>query len=220
MNFFQNKKILITAGPTHEPIDPVRFIGNRSSGKMGYAIAEELANRGAKVYLVSGPVNLASFNTSIELINVQTAEEMFQACHKIFQEVDVAILAAAVADFTIKDPATQKIKKKKDSNEMVLTLIKTKDILKSLGEIKSNNQTLIGFALETNNAKINALKKLKAKNLNFIVLNSLEDKGAGFAHDTNKITILDNNNNNTIFELKTKQEVAVDIVNYLVNYKK
>tara|TARA_B110000495_G_C23035536_1_gene618274 strand:- start:27 stop:689 length:663 start_codon:yes stop_codon:yes gene_type:complete len=220
MNFFQNKKILITAGPTHEPIDPVRFIGNRSSGKMGYAIAEELANRGAKVYLVSGPVNLASFNPSIELIKVQTAEEMFQACHKIFQEVDVAILAAAVADFTIKDPATQKIKKKKDSNEMVLTLVKTKDISKSLGEIKSNNQTLIGFALETNNPEINALKKLKVKNLNFIVLNSLEDKGAGFAHDTNKITILDNNNNNTIFELKTKQEVAVDIVNYLVNYKK
>jgi phosphopantothenoylcysteine decarboxylase/phosphopantothenate--cysteine ligase len=220
MNFFQNKKILITAGPTHEPIDPVRFIGNRSSGKMGFAIAEELANRGAKVYLVSGPVNISTINSTIEIIKVQTAEEMYQACHKVFAQVDVAILAAAVADFTIKDPASQKIKKKKDANEMVLTLVKTKDILKTLGKIKTKKQTLIGFALETNNEKENALKKLVAKNLNFIVLNSLQDKGAGFAYDTNKITILDNNNNNTIFELKTKQEVATDIVDYLVNYKK
>lgn len=220
MNFFQNKKILITAGPTHEPIDPVRFIGNRSSGKMGYAIAEELANKGAKVFLVSGPVNITTKNNNIVLVKVQTAEEMYLACHKYFKEMDIAILAAAVADFTIKNPALQKIKKKKDSNEMILTLVKTKDILKSLGKIKTKKQTLIGFALETNNEKENATKKLVAKNLDFIVLNSLRDKGAGFAHDTNKITILDKYNKIHNFELKTKVEVATDIADFLEKFKK
>jgi len=218
MSSILNKKILITAGPTHEPIDPVRFIGNRSSGKMGYALAEELADRGAKIFLVSGPVNISTTNENIELIKVNTAEEMYLACHKYFKEMDIAILAAAVADFTIKNPAKQKIKKKSDSNEMVLTLIKTKDILKSLGKIKTDRQTLVGFALETNNEEVNALKKLKAKNLDFIVLNSLQDKGAGFAHDTNKITILDNNNNIYNFELKSKLDVAKDIANHLENY--
>jgi len=218
MTSLQNKKILITAGPTHEPIDPVRFIGNRSSGKMGYALAEELANRGAKVILVSGPVNISCTHSNIQLVKVNTAAEMYYACHQYFASCNIAILAAAVADFTIKNPATQKIKKKKDSNEMILTLVKTKDILKSLGKIKTTQQLLVGFALETNNEKENALKKLKAKNLNFIVLNSLQDKGAGFAFDTNKITILDNNNKIAKFELKSKLEVAKDIANYLENY--
>lgn len=219
MNSFNNKKILITAGPTYEPIDPVRFIGNRSSGKMGYAIAEELANRGAKVFLISGPVNITTSHKNIELIKVQTAEEMYIASHKHFKNIDIAILAAAVADFTIKNPAIQKIKKKKDANEMVLTLVKTKDILKSLGKIKTENQTLVGFALETNNEKENAIKKLVEKNLDFIVLNSLKDKGAGFAFDTNKITILDKYNKIHKFELKTKLKVAIDIANFLEKFK-
>ena len=219
MNSFNNKKILITAGPTYEPIDPVRFIGNRSSGKMGYAIAEELANRGAKVFLISGPVNITTSHKNIELIKVQTAEEMYIASHKHFKNIDIAILAAAVADFTIKNPVSQKIKKKKDANEMVLTLVKTKDILKSLGKIKTENQTLVGFALETNNEKENAIKKLVEKNLDFIVLNSLKDKGAGFAFDTNKITILDKYNKIHKFELKTKLKVAIDIANFLEKFK-
>ncbi len=218
MNSIKNKKILITAGPTYEPIDPVRFIGNRSSGKMGYAIAKELAKRGAKIILVSGPVNLSISNKNIQLIKVETAQEMYLACHKHFIEMDIAILTAAVADFTIKNPADKKIKKKNNSNEMILTLSKTKDILKSLGKIKTKKQILIGFALETNNEQENAIKKLKAKNLDFIVLNSLQDKGAGFAFDTNKITILDKYNKISNFELKSKIDVAKDIANYLENY--
>ncbi len=218
MNSLQNKHILITAGPTHEPIDPVRFIGNRSSGKMGYALAEELANRGAKIILVSGPVSISTEHTNIKLIKVETAAEMYNTCHQYFDKMNIAVLAAAVADFTIKNPASQKIKKKAGSNEMVLTLVKTKDILKSLGKIKKPKQTLVGFALETNNEHENALKKLKAKNLDFIVLNSLKDKGAGFAHDTNKITILENNNKMYKFELKSKKDVAKDIANHLEKY--
>jgi len=218
MKSLNNIQILITAGPTYEPIDPVRFIGNRSSGKMGYAIAEELANRGAKVVLVSGPVNISTKNKNIELIKVQTAAEMYTACHKFFEKCTIAILAAAVADFTIKNPASLKIKKAKDQNELRLTLTKTQDILKSLGKIKSKKQTLVGFALETNNELQNAKKKLISKNLDFIVLNSLQDKGAGFAHDTNKITILDKYNKKFNFELKSKVAVAIDIANHLKNY--
>jgi len=217
MSFFHNKKVLISAGPTHEPIDPVRFIGNRSSGKMGYAIAEELANRGAKVFLVSGPVNIFSNHNNIELIKVETAEQMYNACHKVFKKTDIAILAAAVADFTIKNPSKKKIKKKKDSNEMILNLVKTKDILKSLGKIKTK-QILVGFALETNNEQENAVKKLKTKNLDFIVLNSLKDKGAGFALDTNKVTILDKYNKIHKFELKSKVKVAKDIANFIEKF--
>lgn len=218
MHLFQNKTILITAGPTYEPIDPVRFIGNRSSGKMGYAIAETLANKGAKVILVSGPSNCKVIHSNIKLVKVETAQQMYEACHKVFTESDIAILSAAVADYTIEKPSTIKIKKKKeDGDELVLRLTKTKDILKSLGKIKSSSQILIGFALETNNEEENALKKLKAKNLDFIVLNSLQDKGAGFAHDTNKISILDKSNKTTKFELKSKTDVAKDISEYLEN---
>lgn len=213
MNIFQNKKVLITAGPTYEPIDPVRFIGNRSSGKMGYAIAEELAARGASVVLISGPVSLIVNHQKINVIHVETAAEMYEACQLNFENVDVAILSAAVADYTIKNPS--KIKLKKQDNNLTLELEKTKDILKSLGQIKKAHQFLVGFALETNDEEQNALKKLKAKNLDFIVLNSLQDKGAGFQHDTNKITILDKNNKKEAFELKTKREVAIDIVDYL-----
>lgn len=215
MSILQGKKVLITAGPTYEPIDPVRFIGNRSSGKMGYAIAEQLAQRGADVVLVSGPVNLQPQHKKIELIKVETAEEMYQACMQHFDQSDIAILSAAVADYTIKNPASTKIKKSGDSLE--LTLVKTKDILKSLGALKKQNQLLVGFALETDNEEANALKKLTEKNADFIVLNSLQDHGAGFQHDTNKITIIDKYNKSTKFELKPKHEVAADIVNYLEN---
>ena len=215
---FQNKTILITAGPTYEPIDPVRFIGNRSSGKMGYAIAENLAQKGAKVILVSGPSKCVVSHSDIELVKVETAQQMYDACHKVYQHTDIAILSAAVSDYTIENPSSIKIKKKKDDgDELVLRLTKTKDILKSLGKIKKESQILIGFALETNNEEANALKKLKAKNLDFIVLNSLQDKGAGFAHDTNKISILDKSNKKTKFELKSKTDVAEDIAKYIEN---
>lgn len=220
MHSFQNKKILITAGPTYEAIDPVRFVGNRSSGKMGYAIAETLASRGAQVILVSGPTNCTVSHRNIELVKVETAQQMYAACHQVYSKTDIAILSAAVADYTIEKPSSIKIKKKKeDGDELILRLIKTKDILKSLGKIKTAAQILIGFALETNHEEENALKKLKAKNLDFIVLNSLQDKGAGFAYDTNKISILDKSNKTTKFELKTKAAVAEDIANYIeINY--
>ncbi len=213
MSILKNKKILITAGPTYEAIDPVRFIGNRSSGKMGYAVAEALAKQGANVILVSGPVAITTSNENIELIAVESAAEMYDACHQHFDTCDIAILAAAVADYTIAEPSLIKIKKKSDN--LSLELVKTKDILKSLGAIKKPNQTLVGFALETNNELENAQKKLKKKNLDFIILNSLQDKGAGFKHDTNKITIVDKSNKITKFELKAKTEVAEDIVTYL-----
>jgi phosphopantothenoylcysteine decarboxylase / phosphopantothenate---cysteine ligase len=217
MNTLLGKKILVTAGPTYEPIDPVRFIGNRSSGKMGYAIAEQLAQHGAEVYLVSGPVNIKPKHKKIELFKVETAEEMYRMSLALFPGVDIAILAAAVADYTVKNPSDIKIKK--DGDKLELVLEKTKDILKTLGSMKDENQILVGFALETNDEEKNALKKLKEKNADFIVLNSLQDSGAGFQHDTNKITILDKYNKSTKFELKPKQEVALDIVNYLENFK-
>lgn len=216
MSILKNKKVLITAGPTFEAIDPVRFIGNRSSGKMGYAIAEVLANEGADVILVSGPVAIQTKHSNIKLISVESAAEMYDACHKHFASCTFAILTAAVADYTVADPSDIKIKKKSD--RLSLELVKTKDILKSLGEIKQKNQTLIGFALETNNELENAKKKLVKKNLDFIILNSLQDKGAGFKHDTNKITIVDKHNKITTFELKAKTEVAKDIVVYLKNF--
>jgi len=215
MSFLKNKKVLLTAGPTYEPIDPVRFIGNRSSGKMGYAIAEKLAAKGANVILVSGPVHIQAQHPSIKLVAVETAAEMYDACHLYFKKCDIAILAAAVSDYTIASPSNMKIKKKADA--LTLELVKTKDILKSLGEIKQQNQILVGFALETNNELENATEKLKKKNLDFIILNSLQDAGAGFKHNTNKITIVDKNNKITKFELKEKFEVASDIIFYLEN---
>ena len=209
----KGKKILLTAGPTYEAIDPVRFIGNHSSGKMGFAIAKAAANLGAEVYLISGPSQQQIKHSLVHRIDVVSAKEMYTAAHKYFNEVDIAILSAAVADYTPKNVATQKIKKK--DSTLDIELIKTKDILASLGKIKKN-QFLVGFALETNNELENAKGKLKRKNLDAIVLNSLQDKGAGFATDTNKITIIDKNLKEKSFELKSKVEVAKDIINEII----
>ena len=219
-NFFlkkdlEGRKVLVTAGPTYEPIDPVRFIGNHSSGKMGIALSEELARRGANVQLVMGPTSQAIKHNGVHVHKVQTAEEMYQACIKEFTDADIAIMSAAVADYTPSVKAEQKIKKKEDT--LNVELKKTKDILKSLGEKKYNGQLLVGFALETNSERENALQKLKTKNADLIVLNSLNDEGAGFGHDTNKITIFDRLGNETRYERKPKQQVAKDIVDRIVN---
>ncbi|OYX24031.1 MAG: phosphopantothenoylcysteine decarboxylase [Flavobacteriales bacterium 32-35-8] len=209
----RGKKILITAGPTYEAIDPVRFIGNHSSGKMGFEIAKESANLGAEVILITGPTYEKVVHSLIHVIPVVSAEEMYNAAHTYFKEVDVAILSAAVADFKPKEVAAQKIKKTADA--LTLELEKTKDILASLGAIKTN-QFLIGFALETNNEIENAKDKLKRKNLNLIVLNSLNDSGAGFKNDTNKVTFIDDKNQITEFQLKSKTEVAKDLLNEII----
>lgn len=205
----KGKKILITAGPTREPIDPVRFISNHSTGKMGVAIATKLLNDGAEVHLVCGPIQI-NIPNGIHTHKVDSASEMLDACLKLFPTMDAGILSAAVADYTPSTVATEKVKKK--SNDWNLELTKTVDIAYELGKMKTNKQFLVGFALETNNEIENALDKLKRKNLDFIVLNSLRDEGAGFGSDTNKITILDTNNNQTDFPLKSKREVAHDIV--------
>ncbi len=210
---FKNKTILITAGPTYEKIDPVRFIGNYSSGKMGFAIAEEFADRGALVKLISGPVNINTTNKNIEIFNIESAEEMHQKSIEIFPKTDIAIMVAAVADFTPKIKSETKIKREK--NNLNIELQPTKDIAAELGKIKKENQILVGFALETDNEKENASKKLSKKNLDLIILNSLNDKGSGFKNDTNKITIIDKNNKFVNFELKSKSEVATDIVDYI-----
>ncbi|MEO8583372.1 MAG: bifunctional phosphopantothenoylcysteine decarboxylase/phosphopantothenate--cysteine ligase CoaBC [Flavitalea sp.] len=210
----EGKRVLVTAGPTQEAIDPVRFIGNHSSGKMGIAIAEEFAKRGAAVHLVLGPSNLSSNLQGIEVQKVSTADEMYTACLKAFDKSDIAVMAAAVADYTPATTATEKIKKKTDT--FTLELKKTRDILKALGEKKYNGQLLVGFALETNNERENAEAKLKAKNADLIVLNSLRDEGAGFGYDTNKITIFDKNGKATEFDRKSKQQVAKDIVDSIV----
>jgi phosphopantothenoylcysteine decarboxylase/phosphopantothenate--cysteine ligase len=204
------KKVLITAGPTYEPIDPVRFIGNHSSGKMGIAIAEEMKLRGADVTLVLGPSDIA-VNGGIKVLHVKSAEEMYAACEKTFPSSDIAIMSAAVADYTPVQTAKEKIKK--TENDFSVQLTKTKDILKHLGTQKTNGQILVGFALETNNEKENAIKKLQTKNADMIVLNSLQDAGAGFGYDTNKITIFDRTGKEYPFDIKSKKEVAIDIVN-------
>lgn len=205
----KGKKALVTAGPTHEAIDPVRFIGNHSSGKMGYAIAEQLSALGADVTLVSGPTSLNLTDNRIHRIDVTSAEEMLQACETIFNNCDIAICSAAVADYRPKEVANLKIKK--DSPEFGLNLVKTPDILAKLGQEKKAGQILIGFALETNNEVENAIKKLEKKNLDFIVLNSMNDEGAAFKNDNNKITIIDRTKKQELFELKPKNEVAIDI---------
>ena len=207
------KKVLITAGPTYEQIDPVRFIGNYSSGKMGVAIAEEMQKRGAEVTLVLGPSTI-QVNGGIKLIKVKSAEEMFNACEKTFTATDIAIMSAAVADYTPVNTAKEKIKK--TENNLSVPLTKTKDILKTLGGLKTGNQFLVGFALETNNETSYALQKLQTKNADMIVLNSLQDAGAGFGHDTNKITIFDKSGNVYPFDIKSKKEVAFDIVNTII----
>ena len=209
------KKALVTAGPTYEAIDPVRFIGNRSSGKMGYAIAEELANQGAEVLLVSGPSNLTVVNSKIIRKDVESAQEMLDACMADFAEKDIIVMSAAVADYKPENEATEKLKKK--NNDLPLSLKPTQDILALMGEQKSAKQFIVGFALETENELENAKSKLKKKNLDMVVLNSLKDQGAGFGHDTNKITIIDKKEVQHSFGLKSKVDVAKDIVNLIVS---
>jgi len=208
------KKILVTAGPTHESIDPVRFIGNRSSGKMGFAIAEAAAEKGGQITLIAGPTSLES-SAEINRINVESADDMFAACKNVFSDVDAVVMAAAVADFTPIQKEKQKIKKA--DSKMSIALKPTEDILLHLGKIKKD-QVLVGFAMETENGLENAKKKLQTKNLAFIVYNSINEKGAGFQHDTNKIVIIDQHNKITNFELKSKQEVANDIIDELIQY--
>lgn len=208
------KKVLITAGPTYEAIDPVRFIGNHSTGKMGFAIAEEAAKNGAHVTLVTGPTHLDTQQPGIDVVRVKSGKEMFEACLKVNHDADINILAAAVADYAPKEVAQQKIKKKTDS--MSIDLVKTTDIAKELGQRKHNGQINVGFALETNAEVENAQEKIRKKNFDLIVLNSLRDKGAGFGHDTNKISIIDKENNIREFELKTKREVAKDIIHAIL----
>lgn len=211
----EGKTVLLTAGPTYEAIDPVRFIGNHSSGKMGYALAEHAAALGAKVILISGPVHLEPKNKNIHRISVTSAAQMYQEAHKYFADSHIAILSAAVADYTPVHVGEEKIKKK--TEEFHLELTKTKDILKSLGQLKTS-QFLVGFALETENEVANAKGKLKSKNLDLIVLNSLRDPGAGFASDTNKVTLINKEGVYKEFDLKSKDEVAADIFNYIVAY--
>ncbi len=208
------KRILITAGPTYEQIDPVRFIGNYSSGKMGFALAKECAERGAEVTLVAGPVSLDTPHAAIKRVDVKSASEMFEAAVRCFKDMDVAILSAAVADYTPTEAEATKMKREAGVN-LDLTLMPTQDIAAHLGSLKSNEQVLVGFALETDHEEEHARKKLEKKNLDFIVLNSLQDKGAGFKHDTNKISLIDAGSR-TDFPLKMKSEVARDIVDRLV----
>ncbi len=208
-----NKHILITAGPTFEAIDPVRFIGNHSSGKMGYAIANRFLSLGAKVTLISGPTNLDLEHPELKLIRVNSADEMLSEVQKEWSQADIGVFAAAVADYKPVKRSEQKIKK--SENELELTLVKNPDILKWAGENKKSNQRLIGFALETENVVDNAKGKLAAKNLDMIVVNTPNDENAAFGYDTNKITILDRHNNQEDFELKSKELVAVDIIEHL-----
>jgi phosphopantothenoylcysteine decarboxylase/phosphopantothenate--cysteine ligase len=210
----KGKKVLVTAGPTHEAIDPVRFIGNNSSGKMGFAIAERLASLGADVTLVTGPTSQVITNVKIKVKHITSAEEMYQASISIFDETDIIVLSAAVADYRPTSVADQKIKKQEGN--LILELTKTKDIAAELGKLKKNGQIIVGFALETENEKANAEKKLASKNFDLIVLNSLRDAGAGFGHDTNKITIIDRAGKPTQFDLKSKKETAHDIVDAIV----
>jgi phosphopantothenoylcysteine decarboxylase/phosphopantothenate--cysteine ligase len=214
LNKLFGKKVLVTAGPTHELIDPVRYIGNFSSGRMGYALAEFLTRQGAEVYLVSGPSKLVVPGLLKEFISVQTAAEMNETCLKLFPLMDITIMAAAVADYTPVAKAEQKIKS--NNSELNIHLAKTVDIAAGLGKIKKHDQVLIGFALETENEFINASGKLKKKNLDCIILNSINDSQAGFGYDTNKITIIDKDNKKHNFGLKMKSEVAEDIVNFII----
>lgn len=206
------KTVLVTAGPTYEKIDPVRFIGNYSSGKMGYAIAEECASRGAEVILVSGPVSITAKHPGIRTLHVESAREMLAECEKAFPACDVAVMCAAVADYAPANPADRKIKRE-HQDVPVITLVKNPDIAATLGQAKHSGQIVVGFALETDNERENALDKLARKNLDIIVLNSLRDHNAGFGTDTNKITIITADGTDTDFPLKSKTEVAKDILN-------
>ena len=210
-NDLTKKKILITAGPTYERIDPVRFIGNFSSGKMGFALAEECASRGAEVLLITGPTALSLSHPNIRRVDVESAHEMYDAAIKTFPEMDAAILSAAVADYRPAQWTDEKIKRR-EGEEITITLTPNPDIAASLGKIRKPHQLIIGFALETSNEESNAGRKMEKKNFDFIVLNSLQDKGAGFGYDTNKVTILSRKGEKHSFELKTKKEVAKDII--------
>ncbi len=205
------KKVMITAGPTYEKIDPVRFIGNYSSGKMGYALAEECAARGAEVTLISGPVNIKARNKAIKVIDVESALQMHKEALENFSQSDIIILCAAVADYR-PDFVAEKKMKRKEGEEIKISLVPNPDIAADLGSKVSPEQVMVGFALETNDEENNAVLKIRKKNLDFIVLNSLNDKGAGFRTDTNKITIIDKEGNKFPFELKSKSDVAKDII--------
>jgi phosphopantothenoylcysteine decarboxylase/phosphopantothenate--cysteine ligase len=208
------RKALVTAGPTYEALDPVRFIGNHASGKMGFALAEALVKQGAEVHLVAGPTQLQPQHPGIQITRVVSAEEMHTVCNRLFSGCDIAVLSAAVADYKPATTAGQKIKKTDSS--LTLELVKTHDIAASLGAQKKNGQLLVGFALETENEVANAKKKIKAKNFDLIVLNSLNDSGAGFGYDTNRVTLIDRNDTMREFPLKSKQEVAADIVTAII----
>lgn len=210
------KKVMVTAGPTYEPIDPVRFVGNHSSGLMGFCIAESAAERGAEVTLVTGPTHLKTVHPNIKRIDVVTAEEMYSLCMDIFRSQDLMVMAAAVADYTPVTVASEKIKKKSDT--LQLSLKKTHDILYAIGQSKGQNQTLVGFALETENEIDNALHKLHTKNADFIVLNSLRDKDAGFRTATNKVRIISKDGHITESELKDKKSIADDIIDFVTNH--
>ncbi|MFN0047562.1 MAG: bifunctional phosphopantothenoylcysteine decarboxylase/phosphopantothenate--cysteine ligase CoaBC [Cytophagales bacterium] len=214
-NRYAGKKVLVTAGPTQEAIDPVRYISNHSSGKMGYALAETLADEGAEVILISGPSQLIVSNKNIKVVKVKSALEMLEECRKVFFTLDIAIFSAAVADYRVKEMATQKIKKKDDS--FVIEMVKNPDIAFEFGRSKSEKQISVGFALETNNELENASLKLTAKNFDFVVLNSTQSANATFGHDTNKITILKKSGEKLDFDLKTKKEVAKDILDVLID---
>ena len=211
--------VLLTAGPTQEPLDPVRFISNHSTGKMGYALAEAFAEQGAKVILVSGATHLTTKHSNIERVNVRTAQEMYEAAQGHFMEASIVVLAAAVADYTPKVVAQTKIKKKEGENNMVLELVKTVDIAKTLGEQKQPHQLLVGFALETDNELANAQSKLTRKKLDLIVLNSLRTEGAGFGHDTNAVTLLHKEGKIKAIDLHSKQEIAQMIVQEIIDLK-
>ncbi|HYG41028.1 MAG TPA: bifunctional phosphopantothenoylcysteine decarboxylase/phosphopantothenate--cysteine ligase CoaBC [Cytophagales bacterium] len=211
----KEKKILITAGPTFEALDPVRFIGNHSSGKMGYALAEAFAEYGGEVTLISGPTHLKTGNTGIRVVNVVSAQEMYEATKEVFNSTDIAVFAAAVADYRPCSIAPQKIKK--TDAVYNLELVKNVDIAKELGKVKTKKQFTVGFALETDSELVNAFNKIKSKNFDLIVLNSLNDPGAGFKHDTNRIKIIDKNNKMKEFELKDKKEVALDIIESILS---
>ncbi len=215
---FSGKKVLITAGPTYEAIDPVRFIGNHSSGLMGVEIARAFADQGAEVTLVLGPSNISPNRKNINLIPVTSAKEMYEAVMAFFPKTDIAVLSAAVADFRPEIVADQKIKKNPDNDTFTIKLVKTEDILKSVGKIKAENQTIVGFALETENGLENAKKKLHTKNIDLIVLNEMNESGVGFKTKTNKISIITKEDKVTSYELKQKSEVATDILNAIYQY--
>lgn len=213
----RGKKALVTAGPTYERIDPVRFIGNFSTGKMGIALAESLADKGAEVTLVLGPSQQQVYHSRVSVIRVESGQQMYDACMEAFPQADISVLAAAVADYKPEQIAPEKIKKQGDTLNISLT--KTQDILASLGAIKKQGQLLVGFALETNNEMAHAFSKLKNKNADLIVLNSLKDEGAGFGHDTNKVTLIDNSGEHLTLPLQSKQDVAAAIVSHILEIR-